>query len=199
MRAGQCARRNVRHVAGRSRLGGMPSAFRVLAIVDRAKRWPNVLQRSLNTGVAATRILRRHPQDQTPNLSEHPRSAWSLPGVGHFRAISSRCHRRMVSGVTSVATSRSTPRRAAARAPPAAIVTHRPTAAGVPSVVLLACDSPPRRNAITSPCSRSSHPSATAWAPFLPSRGRVTGRLIKRTLRRRFTRTAIALRVGDDL
>ena len=40
IRAGQCARRNVRQIIGRSRLGGMPSAFRMLAIVDRATRWP---------------------------------------------------------------------------------------------------------------------------------------------------------------
>ena len=40
IRAGQCAWRNVRQVIGRSRLGGMPSAFRMLAIVDRATRWP---------------------------------------------------------------------------------------------------------------------------------------------------------------
>ena len=40
IRAGQCAWRNVRQVIGRSRLGGMPSACRMLAIVDRATRWP---------------------------------------------------------------------------------------------------------------------------------------------------------------
>ena len=44
----------------------------------------HVLQRPLNARVSPARILRRHPQDQTPNLGEHPRSAWSLPGVGPF-------------------------------------------------------------------------------------------------------------------
>jgi hypothetical protein len=33
-----CARRNVRHAIGRSRLGGMPCSFRILAIVARATR-----------------------------------------------------------------------------------------------------------------------------------------------------------------
>ena len=44
----------------------------------------HVFQRPLNARVAPTRILRRHPQDQTPNLREHSWSAWSPPGVGPF-------------------------------------------------------------------------------------------------------------------
>ncbi len=42
----------------------------------------NVLQRSLNTGVAPRRILRRHPNHEAPNLSEHSRPPWSSPNVG---------------------------------------------------------------------------------------------------------------------
>jgi len=52
-------------------------------IVDRAMRWPTFFRRPLNA-CSPARILRRHPQDQTPNLGEHPRSAWSLPGAGQF-------------------------------------------------------------------------------------------------------------------
>jgi hypothetical protein len=33
----------------------------------------NVLQRSLNTGVAPVRILRRHPSHEAPNLSDERR------------------------------------------------------------------------------------------------------------------------------
>lgn len=36
----QCAARNVRHVVDRSRHGGMPSDFRMFAMVDRATRCP---------------------------------------------------------------------------------------------------------------------------------------------------------------
>jgi len=82
-RADQCARGNVRQLLGRSQLGGTPSAFRMLAIVDRATRWPTFFS-PLNARVDPARILCPHPHDQTPNLGEHSRSAWSPPGVRPF-------------------------------------------------------------------------------------------------------------------
>ena len=44
----------------------------------------NVLQRSLNTGVAPFRIFRCHPNHEAPNFSEHPRPPWSPAYVRPF-------------------------------------------------------------------------------------------------------------------
>ena len=62
------------------------NAFRFQDARNRGSRhaMANVLQRSLNTGVAPVRILRRHPNHEAPNLSEHPRPPWSSPCVGPF-------------------------------------------------------------------------------------------------------------------
>lgn len=60
----------------------------------------------------------------------------------HFRTLNSRCHRRMVSGVTSVATSRNTARPRRCPSTPGAGGTHRSTAVDVRSIVLSVHDSP---------------------------------------------------------
>ena len=102
---GPMAEKNLRQVVGRSPLGGMPSALRMLAIVDQATRWPHTLQRTLDPRVTPARIVGRHADHQMLDSCRTPRSAGALPGVGHFRATKSRRHRRIVSGVTSVANS----------------------------------------------------------------------------------------------
>jgi hypothetical protein len=108
--AGQCARRNVRQVVGRSRLGGMPSAFRMPASSIVRHDGP---RSSAHLGYACN----PSPDSRSPSgrpVAESRRA----PQVGLIaagrRSISaqsgSRCHLRIVSGERSVATCRRTPR-----------------------------------------------------------------------------------------
>ena len=71
-------------MVGRSRLGGMPSAFRMLAIVDRADTMTKILQRFLDARVPPAQIVRRHADNQASDLNHHCRSARPLPRVGRF-------------------------------------------------------------------------------------------------------------------
>ena len=95
-------------------------------------------------------------------VSDRRRISASTPGRPgrclvqvNFRAISSRCHRRMVSGVTSVATSRRTarpsrwPSTASRRRCASSNCSRRPVSCA------FSARFSSRRNAITSPCSRS--------------------------------------------
>ena len=69
-----------------------------------------VLQGALNARVAPRRILRRHPDNQCSKVRLQARRAASPARHVHLRATSWRCQRKIVSGVTSVATSASTRR-----------------------------------------------------------------------------------------
>ena len=64
-----------------------------------------ILQRALDAGGAPDRILGRHPHGQAANLQEHAGPSRPTPRVRPFPAMSCRCQRRIVSGVTIVATS----------------------------------------------------------------------------------------------
>jgi hypothetical protein len=65
------ARRNVCHDAGRSGTSGRPCVLRIRAIVDRPDAMPHVLQRAWDSGVAAGRVVFRHPHRQLPDLAKH--------------------------------------------------------------------------------------------------------------------------------
>ena len=154
--------RNVRQVVGRSRLGGMPSALRMEATVERATRWPTFFSApcirvypQLGFSVAI-RTTRRRISVSTPGRPGRCRV------YVHFRTINSRCHRRMVSGVTSVATSRNTsrPRRCPSTARRRRCTSFNRSRRLVNCAFSARFSS--RRNAITSRCSRSSHPSRAA-------------------------------------
>jgi hypothetical protein len=88
----------------------MPPALRMAAIVDRATRWPRFFSAPCmrvypHLGFSvAIRTTRRRISASTTGRPGRRRECV------HFRTINSRCHRRMVSGVTSVATSRNTAR-----------------------------------------------------------------------------------------
>ena len=142
--------------------GGMPSALRMAAIVDRATRWPTFFsapcigvypQRGFSLAIRTARCR------ISASAPGRPRR---LREYVHFRTISSRCHRRIVSGVTSVATSRNTAR--PSRCPSCA---RRRRCGSVnrgrrPASCVFSTRFSSRRNAITSRCSRSSHPSSAA-------------------------------------
>ena len=103
--APQWAARNVRHDIGRSGTGPIPSLRRIVANVKRATRCPRFL---------SAPWIRRSPTWDSPAPSG-PTGRISRRTSGrptrrrllvHFRAIRCRCHLKMVSGVTSVATAR---------------------------------------------------------------------------------------------
>jgi hypothetical protein len=68
-----------------------------------------VPQRALDPAVAPGWIFRRHPHDKRRDSFMIPGRPGRFRPKVHFRAISSRCHRRIVSGVTIVATRRAVP------------------------------------------------------------------------------------------
>src|SRR5262249_5760161 len=63
-----------------------------------------VFQFALDSAIAPRRVLRRHPLNEPRDLLHRPRTPGSLPRVAPFSAIRRRCQRRIVSGVTIVAT-----------------------------------------------------------------------------------------------
>ena len=62
-----------------------------------------ILQGALDPRVAPSGILRRHPDHQAADLGEDLVGPECLFAYVHFRTMSSRCHRKIVSGVTMVA------------------------------------------------------------------------------------------------
>ena len=65
---------------------------------------PKILQRPADPGIAPRRVLLGHPHHQPPNLRDHTRTTGPALRVRPFAGDHCRCHRRMVSGVTIVAT-----------------------------------------------------------------------------------------------
>ena len=63
---------------------------------------PDILQRALDPCVTPGGILSGHPDNEILDLLEH--APTTRPAYVHLRAINCRCHRRIVSGVTIVAT-----------------------------------------------------------------------------------------------
>jgi len=123
---------------------------------------PHVLQRTLEPCVPPPQIFSCHPHDEPPNGLTHAWSRGRWRGYVHFRATNFRCHRRIVSGVTSVANSRS--RLRLSRSPHTARRRRRSSSSCSrrrPSCALSTRFSS-RRKAITSRCSRSSHPTNAA-------------------------------------
>ena len=70
----------------------------------------DVLQRALDPRVAPRRVLLRHPHDQAGGSRQDAAPTGPCSAYVHFRAISWRCHRSSVSGVTIVAISRNAAR-----------------------------------------------------------------------------------------
>lgn len=100
----QWARTNRRHVIGRLPLGGIPCSFGNFAIVDRVVRWPRFLSAPW-IPVAPARVIGRHPVYKSRISTCTPGRPGRDVVYVHFRAINSRPHLRIVSGVTIVATS----------------------------------------------------------------------------------------------
>jgi hypothetical protein len=71
----------------------------------------NVLERTLNAGVAPRRIVLGHAQGELPDLGQNTTTAGFLLRIRPLaRATSCRCQRNTVSGVTIVARSRNAAR-----------------------------------------------------------------------------------------
>jgi hypothetical protein len=70
------------------------------------RRNADILRGALDPGVAAGRILLRHPDNELANPSHHTAPARRRPRVRPLTGDHSRCQRNSVSGVTIVAISR---------------------------------------------------------------------------------------------
>ena len=86
---------------------------------------PEVLQRALDPRVAPRRILLGHPPTSCRISARTPRRLAPFLAYVHLRAMSCRCQRSSVSGVTIVATSRSADGPAGTRARQVAGGRHR--------------------------------------------------------------------------
>jgi hypothetical protein len=118
-----------------------------------------VLERALDPRAAPARILRRHAHHQTPNFDEYPRSPWSPPVVPPFPrnqfAMPSKngVGRHERRHVAQHGASQPSPEQGEA----AALSVGQPQRP--PANCAFSARLSSRKKAITSRCSRSSHPS----------------------------------------